>query len=104
MCIGRMNLEELICLIRLYAAPSPTEDKCTKRKALDQLEMCASSVKSHPSVTLSQHQQTPRDTLSPFYFQNFNQFVSSALTSCSTSSKVIILVTSSTSPCTHLFT
>lgn len=92
-------LEELICLTRLNAAPSHTEDQCTKRKALDlSLEMCATFMESHPSVTLSQHQQTPHDALSPFYFENLNQFVSSALTSCPTSSRVIILVTSSTSP------
>lgn len=49
---------------------------------------------SYPTMKQSQHQQTAIYVPPPFfsfYFGNFNKFVSSALTSSSTRSKVITL-------------
>lgn len=94
MCIGR--LEELISLfIGLCAAPPHPEDISTKRKAWDQVEKIyrAHCDDSYTPMTQSQHQQTAirHPPSSTFYFGSFNQFVSSALTSSSTRSKVITL-------------
>lgn len=96
MCIGR--LEELIGLfLGLCAAPPHPEDMSTKRKAWDQVggkkRYRAHCDDSYTPLTQSQHQQTAirHPPSSMFYFGSFNQFVSSALTSSSTRSKVITL-------------